>query len=89
MDLSTLAAKQKRVRDWSEFLFTDGLDEALRLELGTTLELYKKVLVSCWERQTISADDQRLMASYERQLEELNDRVRLSAPVTMSREFSK
>lgn len=89
MDLSTLAAKQKRVRDWSEFLFTDGLDESLRLELGTTLELYKKVLVSCWERQTISADDQRLMASYERQLEELNDRVRLSAPVTMSRDFSK
>lgn len=89
MDLTAIAAKQKRLRDWSEFLETKGLPERLRQRVSTTLELYRKVLFECWESKQISPDSAFKIADLERTLEDLNEEIRLQVPVTQSRQFEK
>lgn len=89
MDLSSLAAKQKRIQSWREFLSITDVAPELREKISNALELLGKVLVDCWKSGSVSPDATAQMAHLERELEILNERVRLAAPETLSRDLEK
>jgi hypothetical protein len=78
MELSLLAARQKRAKDWSEALENALLDQALRDRTRQRLSDYKGLLLKCWEEQAVSADAAQKLADLERELESLNELARVT-----------
>lgn len=79
MELSQLAIKQKRVKDWADFISEGGAQSpALKEEIIATLGQFKKVLARCWEAQQISAQDESEMLDFERRLQQLNEEARMT-----------
>lgn len=89
MDISQLAAKQKRILEWRDFLETSSLSPKLAEQISSTLEVYAKILVDCWKKGGVSTDAAAQLAHTERELEMLNESVRLNAPRTLPRELDK
>jgi hypothetical protein len=78
MDLATISAKQKRVKDWMEGLETTVQDRNLREKTADVLKQYRSVLFRCWDAQAINATDAQQIADLERQLERLNEEARMT-----------
>ena len=79
MELSQLAKKQKRIKDWSDFIADGGVQPAaLKQEMLSTLNEFKKVLARCWEAQAISAQDERTISDFERRLQQFNEEARMT-----------
>ena len=79
MDLSLLAAKQKRIKDWNDFVAEGGVQDArLKSEVVSAIDRFKKVLVKCWEEQKISPEDEQMIRDCERKLEQLNEESRMT-----------
>ena len=78
MRITRLAAKQKRLRDWRDFL-PSVRDGALRTTIESRLAQYGAVLAQCWETGTVDPAQESTIVDLERQLEQLNDEVRLRA----------
>ena len=89
MDISQLSAKQKRYREWKEFLNNASVPEKVKKSLEISLNEYGRFIVQVWDAGTITTDDDAHMQNIERQLEMLNDSVRLLGAKTMGREFNK
>ncbi len=79
MDLSKLAAKQKRLQSWSRFVENEVSDLHLKRNSLALLERYRQALTKVWDVEAVSPDDIRDIDDLERQLEELNERARLAA----------
>ena len=79
MELSLLAAKQKRVKDWAAFVAQGGVQDAhLKSEVVSTLDQFKKLLAKCWEAKKIDAADEAQIKDFERRLEQLNESSRMT-----------
>lgn len=79
MKLATLAARQKRAKDWEEVIATENLSASLKDRMTTTLREYRELLVKCWEQQNVSVEDEIRAKDLERRLQELHGETRLVA----------
>lgn len=79
MDLSRLAAMQKRRDAWAAFADRELLSIDVKSAIKERLARYQAKIVSCWERSTISEQDQHEIANLERELIQLNEEARLLA----------
>jgi len=77
MDLSQLAAKQKRVKDWSNFLENEVQPSDLKGRTASKLKEYRNLLARCWQDQEISEKDELAILSLERDLVRLNEEARM------------
>jgi len=77
MKLSQLAAKQKRVRDWSQFLETQVQPDDLKVRTSSRLKEYRNLLARCWQEQVITEKDEFAILSLERELVKLNEEARV------------
>jgi hypothetical protein len=80
MDLKRLAAKQKRYNDWLRFTNEELQDLTLKPTIMGRLSDYKKALAACWSKGAATPDDESLISSLERDLEQLNNEARLRVP---------
>jgi hypothetical protein len=85
MDLTRLAAKQKRLNSWRDFLESGGAQVLdLRSRTLAALNQYSDLLEKCWEASNssytnpINPEHLSQIEDLERQLEELNEEARLS-----------
>jgi hypothetical protein len=89
MDISQLAAKQKRYREWKEFLLNPSISHTTKESLEATVSQYGNLIVKIWEDGAQSPFLIAELEDIERQLEMLNESVRLQGTQTMGREFDK
>jgi hypothetical protein len=78
MNLATIAAKQKRVKDWSEALETMVQDSDLREKTRLVLKQYQNLLMRCWDAQLVSDSESAQLQDLERELERLNEVARMT-----------
>lgn len=78
MDLSALASKQKRLKDWTQFSESEVQSEHIRVRFNEALSGYKAALAQCWKQGKISPNDEQVLADIERQLEQLDEEARLT-----------
>lgn len=89
MKISDLAAVQKRILAWKDFLTISTASPQLKEKVASTLGVLSKILVDCWNSGEVSTDDKARILDLERQLEVLNEDIRLSAAQTLSRDLEK
>jgi hypothetical protein len=77
MEISRLAAKQKRYKDILYFTETEVRDEQLRGRLLSTLALYRTTLARRWETPSSALELDSTLTSLERTLAELHNEARL------------
>lgn len=77
MDLSRLAAKQKRYKDLLAFTDQEVAIPFLKPHLLAALANYRSALAACWKKQSCGGDDLRNLDSIERELEKLHNEARL------------
>ena len=77
MELTSLAIKNKRVKDWQHFAESEIFDDRLKSRVLQTLGLYKSTLLKVWHAGAASAEDEQKILDFERQLEEFNEQARL------------
>lgn len=77
MELSRLAAKQKRYKEILHFTEIEVRDAQVKQRLLETLAAYKSTLATCWKAQTPSAEQDTALSSLERSLAELHNQARL------------
>ena len=78
MQISYIAAKQKRILDWAEFVQHGGVpDPALRRETEAKISEFKKIIAGCWIAGVVSPADEAKILDLERSLEQLNEEARI------------
>jgi hypothetical protein len=77
MEISRLAAKQKRYKDILHFTKTEVPDEQLRDRLLSALALYRTTLARRWETPSSTVELDSALTSLERTLAELHNQARL------------
>lgn len=77
MLLKEIATKQKRLKDWKDWLEHETQDPQIRRLTGDALKEYSDLLFRCWELGQISAADGTKLQDLERKLEQLNEEARL------------
>jgi hypothetical protein len=79
MNLTRLAAKQKRYLDIQHFTETEAHDPTVKQRLNQTLELYRSALAQIWRDQDAPRpESERNLESIERDLERLHNDARLN-----------
>lgn len=78
MDLTRLAARQKRWKDISSYT-NEVLDPAVKKALQGALAAYHTALAESWQNPAPSTEDEIRLASLERDLERLHTDARLLA----------
>jgi len=78
METATLAAKQKRAKDWSDFIAAGGAqDPVVRRAIEERLATFRAALKRVWESGSINEADAAEIADLERQLVQLNEEARV------------
>ncbi|MBX7137838.1 MAG: hypothetical protein K1X83_07620 [Oligoflexia bacterium] len=77
MDISVLAAKQKRLKDWTLFLESEVTDPKMRERIEQALRSFANTLFRCWDKGAIDQADAEQLGDLERILEQLNEEARL------------
>lgn len=79
MDMTRIAAQQKRLRYWNEVLKKGIQDEALKLRFVDTVKLFRNLLARAWERGELLEEDITRLNDLTRQIEQLEEESRLFA----------
>lgn len=82
MELSRLAAKQKRYMDVLLFTESEVLDSSIKPNLLRVLAEYKGALANCWKEQKITEQDIFVLGSLERELDALYNQAHLRSNLT-------
>ncbi len=82
MELSRLAAKQKRYMDVLLFTESEVLDSSIKPNLLKVLAEYKGALANCWKEQKITEQDIFVFGSLERELDALYNQAHLRSNLT-------
>ena len=82
MELSRLAAKQKRYMDVLLFTESEVLDSSIKPNLLKVLAEYKGALANCWKEQKITEQDIFVLGSLERELDALYNQAHLRSNLT-------
>ena len=77
MELPRLAAKQKRYMDVLRYTTTEHVDAITKPKLLSTLKSYQAALATCWRSQGGTPEDEKNLASIERDLDTLFNDARL------------
>ena len=77
MDKTRLAACQKRLKTWQEFLDSHYVADNVRTKTIDLMKEYRNLLTKCWENDAISSNDLESLTNLERRLESLNEHARL------------
>jgi hypothetical protein len=77
MDISSLPAKQKRLKHWS-LLLSQVKDSNLQQNLASSLELYKATIARCWKTEHITSEDEMELKDLERRIEKLHELARFA-----------
>lgn len=77
MELSRLAAKQKRYKEILHFTETEVRDAEIKRHLLATLAAYRSTLATCWRTAVADPDENTTILSLERSLAELHNQARL------------
>lgn len=85
MEISDLAAKQKRIQEWRESVETANIPPQMIDQITNTIEVYSKVLIDCWKKGSCSSENEAKLNSLERELESFEESIRLSTPDTLPR----
>lgn len=79
MNLTRLAAKQKRYLDIRRFAETETQDPAIKLRLQKTLDLYRNAMAQAWmEKDSPRPETEKGLESIERDLDTLHNEARLT-----------
>lgn len=80
MDLARISARQKRYRDWEEYLSepSNVQTDELRSRITNTLQEYRSVLTSCWENSSVNEADEHKLQDLERELDRMHEEARLT-----------
>jgi len=78
MEISTIAVKQKRLKDWTRFVEREVSDPKIKGQISEHLRRFSDLLFRCFEKGEISQADAQLISNLEQQLESLNEEARLS-----------
>ena len=76
MELDILAAKQKRLISWQNFLKEQPIKYEIKVKTQAILHLYAELLFTCWKKRSVDAQDLAKLDDFERQLEQLNEESR-------------
>ena len=79
MNLERLAAKQKRIREWSRQVQCGIGNEQLKLSIVDSLKDYRNLLAKCWEKGSLEHQEEKQVDEFERQLEQKFEEARLLA----------
>lgn len=79
MELSRMAAQQKRVHYWRELLQHGMNDAKLRERFSKTLEALQKLLSDIWDRGKVESSDKAHLEALTREIEQMEEESRLSA----------
>ena len=78
MDLTRLAAKQKRYMDIQQFAINEVATPEVKLQLQKALSAYRTALAKSWvEKDTPNVETERQLADLERELDALHNQARL------------
>jgi hypothetical protein len=78
MDLTRLAAKQKRYIDIQHFTANQAPTPEIKLQLQRALALYRAALAKSWlEKDAPNAETEAQLTNLERQLDTLHNQARL------------
>ena len=77
MDLSWLAAKQKRIQEWELALASDAASPHVKARLLSLLSEFRTFLAKVWEAGGANEQDKIRLTSLERELEEAHEDIRL------------
>lgn len=75
----SLTRKQKRLKDWNEFLNHEVKDDHLHLQISDQLKALRNQLSKCWEKQETNEQDLMQIATLERSIEDLIEEARFLA----------
>ena len=78
MELTDLAAKQKRIAVWKAYAENEVQEPGLRQRTLDRLREFSRVLAEVWTKQLISDSDQTRITSLERELQSLNEEARMT-----------
>ena len=79
MEQAGLARKQKRIKDWLDFIQGGGVqDPQLRSQVLQAIEAYKRILAKCWQAKATTPSEEVEILDLERKLEELNEQSRMT-----------
>lgn len=79
MELRGLARKQKRLKDWTQFLESAVKRDEIRVQMTETLKLYRNLLAKVWESEAVSEEEDASIQDLERKLDQLAGDARLEA----------
>ncbi len=78
MDLTRLAAKQKRYIDIQHFTANEAPTPEMKLQLQRTLAAYRAALARSWiEKDALTPETEAQLANIERELDALHNQARL------------
>ncbi len=78
MDLTRLAAKQKRYIDIQQFAINEAATPEVKLQLQKALSAYRTALAKSWlEKEAPNAETERQLVDLERELDALHNQARL------------
>lgn len=77
MDLSWLAAKQKRIQEWEVALASDAASPHVKARLHSLISEFRMSLAKVWESGDATEQDMVRLTSLERELEEAHEDIRL------------
>ncbi len=78
MEVSRLAAKQKRYKEILHFTETEVPEGEVKTRLLSTLATYRSALAACWSTPTPQPEADNNILSLERSLMELHNQARLT-----------
>lgn len=78
MNISDLAAKQKRAKFWIDFAANEIKDVHVKNLVKQESRRYTELLSQLWEKGSVSVEDEKILLDLERRLEQLNEEARLS-----------
>lgn len=79
MQLSRLAAQQKRILDWQEFLAQGGAPTPkIRAESEAAITRLKTLIARSWQAKVITTEDESEIARLLARIEMLNEEARLA-----------
>jgi len=79
MDFRRLAAKQKRIQEWTSAVQRTDVREDLRAEFVELLKEYRNLIAKCWEAEAVAENEASRLKILERRLQQMNEEARFFA----------
>lgn len=89
MEISQISSIFKRIAEMRSFLTISSASDDIKMRCSNTLEVLSKVLIDCWKAGVVGSSQSAQISHLLRELEDLNERIRLSGGQTLAKSFEK